>query len=68
MPRATSVGMEPLDELCTWDDDDVSDWGRGTYGHPCRECGYDWPDDLGRVSLAECALWAMVGACRVIRS
>ncbi len=46
MPRATSVGMEPLDELCTWDDDDVSDWGRGTYGHPCRECGYDWPDDL----------------------
>jgi hypothetical protein len=20
----------------------VSDWGRRTYGHPCRECGYDW--------------------------
>ncbi len=23
----------------------VSQWGRITYGDPCRECGYEWPDD-----------------------
>jgi hypothetical protein len=27
-------------------------WGRDTYGHPCRECGYRWdldPDDAAAV-------------------
>jgi hypothetical protein len=23
----------------------VSDWGRATYGDPCRECGYGWSHD-----------------------
>lgn len=24
----------------------VSAWGRATFGDPCRECGYAWPEDL----------------------
>lgn len=24
----------------------MSTWGRATYGHPCRDCGYAWPDEL----------------------
>jgi hypothetical protein len=30
----------------------VSDWGRRTYGQPCRECGYDWSlSEEGAVEL-----------------
>lgn len=24
----------------------MSTWGRATYGDPCRQCGYAWPDEL----------------------
>lgn len=46
----------------------MSDWGRATYGEPCRECGFSWviaPDDA--VALVGGAHSRMTGALACAR-